>query len=141
MLSFSFVVLSSPKLSYTFIIFLSLCRNFIFCDNLGLIFCFSHPLFTYFLENSFFPIYARKTYIFFSTFVIVCDLIEERFYFSDLIEQAHRFWQRLLGPIFRGCSCWAMICLFSCLPGLLLPLLPLLLILSLPILVIFPIYQ
>ena len=80
-LSFSFVVLSSTKLSYAFIIFLSLRRNFIFCDHLGLIFCFSHCLFTYFLENSFFPTCARKKYILFSTFVIICDLTEECFFF------------------------------------------------------------
>lgn len=98
MLSFSFVVLSSTKLSHTFIIFISLCRSFIFCDHLGLIFCFSNCLFTYCLENSFLPICARKKYILFSTFVIVCDLIEECFYFSDVIEQATVFGKRCLAP-------------------------------------------
>lgn len=58
----SFVVPSSTKLPYIFIIFLSLWKKCIFYDHLGLIFCFSYHHFTHFLENSFFPMRVRKRF-------------------------------------------------------------------------------
>lgn len=118
-MSFSFVVFYSVKLPHIFIIFLSLCRNFIFCDHLSPVVCFSHCLLTAFLENS---LCGRK-----HTFILyICGCFWS--YWSMLLlfwfdGASPQFGHMLIGPVFRGCSYRTRLWLFSWLPGLLIALL------------------